>query len=411
MLTTIFDAKSKHSITITDGTKSWYIEDYIPSLKKLKFIPENDSMNLTFRNGEEFQSQKQECLQALINLGCTIKSEMNENENESTVCVCVAQQPHPLTYNGKVTQALALARTIGQVDKLSGSRNISIDKGVNIFSLDSAIKLGVGVAKIFRYAVTEFTKRNAQNTPKERINPVVFLDLNDYAKANGVDTNSNDAMKNFRRKLKGDLEKLRTAGVTWSEKVQGKPRTYGGMNYIGKYEVKNNTIMIEFILTMAEYLVLLPEMPYPRSLYSLDDRDYNAFAIGEAMAIHYGQDNNIMTGTYNRLKVETLLKCTSYPSYDELQANRWDWQAHVKEPFEQCLDRLYQCGFLKDYKYEPDEKAQDILSYKEFISLLVVYELSGYEDPKKRKKIIEEKKAENMKKLQAGKKRKKSDNN
>ena len=299
-----------------------------------------------------------------------------------------------LSYTGHALDVLAQARANGQIDMLSKVIKIN---GVDIFSPKSAINIGVGTAKIMRYAVTEFTKLNHQNTQGERLKLRVFLDLNDYAQANGVDITSMSAMKNFRHKIKGDLEKLKQTGATFTEKVKGKPTRYAGLNYIGQYDIKGDTIMIEFTLGMAEYLVKRPLMSYPRSLYSLDDRYANAFAIGEAMCRHYSIDNNVLRGTHGRLRVETLLQCTSYPPYDKLQANKWSWEAHVKEPFEECLDRLFQCGFIKDWGYNTD--TAEISSYREFINTILWYELNDFDDTATRARAIAEKRAEKMKKL------------
>lgn len=339
-------------------------------------------------------------------------TKITENETPANI-----QKALSLTFNGTAITALGRARTNGKVEPLSRTLKIN---GVNILSPQSALNIGVGTAKIFRYAVTKFTELNAQNAPKERLNPRVFLDLNDYAQAYGVDITSSEAKRNFRRKLKGDLEKLRTAGATFIEKVKGKPIRYAGLNYIGQYDIKGDTIMIEFTLGMAEYLVSLPVLPYPRSLYRIDDRDANAFAIAEAMAIHYGIDNNVMRGTEGRLKIETLLKCTSYPSYEKLQDKKRRWREFVKEPFEECLDRLYQCGFIKDWRYchaggteLTDKEARNISNYGEFVSLILWYELNDFDDTATRARAIAEKRAEKMKKLTQSKqnKRKKKEKN
>lgn len=340
------------------------------------------------------------------------KIEVNKPNQENTIKLIEALSP---IYNGDAVEALAQVRTIGEVDPLSGITKI---KGVNIFSPTGAKNIGVGAAKIFRYALAAFTKITHQNTPSDKLKDGVrlFLDLNDYAQANGVDISSDTARRNFRRKIRNDLEKLRQAGATWTEKTNGKETRYAGINYIGKYEVKGDTIMIEFTVSMAEYLVSLPIVQYPRALYSLKDSDYNAFAIGEILARNYSIDNNVLRGNYNRLTIDTLLQYTSFPSYEELQAHKWSWYNLVKEPLENCLDRLYQIGFLKDWKYAhaggvslTDEEAANINSYGEFVSLILLYDLNNYEDTATRKKAITEKRADKMKKLTEAKKRKKSD--
>lgn len=340
-----------------------------------------------------------------------IQEEYEEIENAIIKTKFNRATPLSLMFSGKATNVLGRARTKGKFDP--ATRAITIE-GVNIFSPESVQKIGVGTAKIFRYAVAEFTKRNHQNATGEKINVRIFLDVEDFAIANGIDINSESAMKNFRFKLKKSLETLRYSGISWTEKIKGQPRSYSGMNYIGKYELKSNSLMIEFTISMAEYLTSLPLLNYPRSLYKLDDRDFNAFAIGEAMCIHYSQDNNVIRQTEGKLRVETLLKYTSFPTYDELKKHGWSWEAHVKEHFEKALDHLTQCGFLKDWKYcydggieitDKEINKGTINSYEKFISLIIKFELNDYDDSKIRAIEIVEKKAEKIKKLQTKRKK------
>ncbi|MBR2209045.1 MAG: hypothetical protein IJ859_09600 [Synergistaceae bacterium] len=328
-----------------------------------------------------------------------------------------AVKPLQHMFSGKATNVLGRAKTKGEFDIATRTLNI---EGVNIFTSESIQNIGVGTAKIFRYAVAEFTKRNSSNAKGNKANCRILLDVKDFATANGVKTTSNDAMKNFRRKLKNSLNILLTSNITWTEKIKGQERNYSGMNYIGKYDLKGNSLRIEFTISMAEYLTSLPLINYPRSLYKLDDRDYNAFAIGEAMCIHYSQDNNVIRQTEGKLRVETILKCTSFPTYDELKEHRWSWEAHVKELFENALDKLIECGFLKDWRYcysggieitDQEIRAGAIDNYEKFISLILKFELNDYETSKIRTIEIQEKKAEKIKKLQIKQKNKKNTDN
>ena len=317
-----------------------------------------------------------------------------------------------LSHNGRAIEALALARGKGQIDSFAQVLDVH---GVNIFAPESALKLGAGAIKIYRYAVSEFTKRNHCNANDENLKLRYLLDVKDFAEANGVDTDSPAAMKNFRHKLKASLDKLQTAKITWSEKIKGTPKTFVSMNYIGGYRMRGNELEIEFTQTMAEYLSSLPLILYPRSLYALDDREFNAYAIGEALCIHCSQDNNVTIGTENKLRVETLLKYTSFPSYEEIKTNRWSWNAYVKEPFEAAQDKLTQCGLIADWVYcheggieLTDKEAAEIADkgYPYFASLVVKYELNDFETHEDRVITIQEKKAAQLEKAKQATKRK-----
>lgn len=109
-----------------------------------------------------------------------------------------------------------------------------------------------------------------------------------------------------------------------------------------------------------------------------------------------------MRGTEGKLRVETLLKSTSYPSYEEIKANRWSWVEKVKELFEAALDKLTECGLIADWVYcheggieLTDEEAAAIAerSYPYFASLLVKYKLNDFAPREERMTAIQEKKA------------------
>lgn len=319
----------------------------------------------------------------------------------------------PFTHNGDAIEALALARSKGKIKPHAQLLEVN---GVNIFAPESALKIGPGAVKIFRYAVTEFTKRNHCNADDGRLKLCYVLDVKDFAEANGIDTENADDMKNFRRKLADSLKKLSAATITWSEKIKGQSKTFAGLNYIGSYNLKGNELMIEFTLSMAQYLTSLPLIKYPRSLYALDDRDYNAYAIGEAMCIHYSQENNVVRGTEDKLRVETLLQSTSYPSYEEIKTHEMSWVQKVKEPFESALDKLTQCGLIADWVYcheggieLTDKEAAAIAErgYAYFASLLVKFTLNDFESHEERTTAIQEKKAKQLEKAKRKKKRKK----
>ena len=322
-----------------------------------------------------------------------------------------------LMFSGKQINALGLARGKGKFDPASRILKVG---DANIFAPENTQKIGVGAAKAFRYILAEFTKHNSQNMPKDKIINRIFLNVKDFAEANGININSSDAMKNFRRKLKGNLNILLTHKISWSDKIKGKKEYFPEMTWISAFKPTGDLFMIEVTQSMAEILALLPMIYYSRTLYSLDDREFNAFAIGEAMCIHYCQENNVIKGTENKISVLKLLEKTSFPTYKELKEHKWSWEEKVKEPFENCLEKLYQCGFLKDRKYcyaggieitDEEVRAGVIDSYEKFISLLVKFELNEFNSHEKRLTEIVQKKDESIKKFQLkNKNKKKSDN-
>ena len=354
----------------------------------------------------------------IINNSKNIKNDTNEERTgikEEDIQTAKSLSPHAIMFSGKATNALGQACSIGKYDRIKESLTI---KDVKILDIQDGKKIGVGTAKILRYAIAEFTKQNHSDAPKDKLNRLVHLDIKDFAEANGVDITSKKAMENFRAKLRKNLETLRQAGLKWTEKINNKEKAFTSLSYIQKFTVvTTNVFDIEFSNDMGEYLTSLPLIQYPRALYGLDDKNFNAFAMGEAMCIHYSMDKNIMRGTAGKLKVETLLKCTSFPTMEELKKHKWSWELLVKEPFENALDELTHCGFLKDWKYcyeggieISDEQALPE-NYAEFISRIVFFEINGFAEMNIRVKEITYKKAEQMKKITAKRKNKQNTDN
>ena len=269
--------------------------------------------------------------------------------------------------------------------------------------------MGVGEAKIFRYALAAFTQKNSTGTERQKINLRMFLSFNDYAKATNTDISTEDRKKNFKKKLKKNLENLMEKHISfsWTEDIRGKIRNYGGLSLISGYKINNEAITVDFSLGFAEYLVSLPTLvEYPRALYGVNDRNYNAFAIGEAMFQHYSINNNIIKGTEQILSVQKILEVTSFPTYEKVKEEKHSWEYKIKEQLEKALDHLYECGFLKDWYYSyakgkklTDKEASQITSYEKFASLYVWYEINDFPDHKERADLIIEAKAEKLKKI------------
>lgn len=311
--------------------------------------------------------------------------------------------PLAIMFSGKATHALGQARTIGILDPIR--KNLEV-KGVNILSQNIS-KIGVGEAKIFRYAIAAFTEKNSAGTPSQQLHLRVFLSLNDYAQITGTDINSENERKNFRKKLKKNLDNLLEKNITfsWSEDLRGKERNYGGISLISGYKIKGDAITVDFSLAFAEYLVSIPSLiQYPRSLYSVNDRNINAFAIGEALCRHYSINNNVIRGTEQIFSVSKLLEVTSFPSIETIKNNRWSWEERIKESFEKAIEHLHECGLLKDWCYSyskgiklTDKEAAQITSYEKFISLYIWYEINEHPEHKQRVSAIIEAKAKKAK--------------
>lgn len=315
-----------------------------------------------------------------------------------------------LSFTGSALTALSKARTRGIVNPVTRD---SLTIGDVIIASSIASKIGIGEAKLLRYGVSAFTRENAQNEKK----PILRIhgDTRDFARANGVkidpqpmatpeeqdkeNRRAAKALENFVAKLGRNAETLKSnASFSWTETIRGKSKAYSGISLIGAYKIDSDVIMLEFTQSAAEYMIQLPLSDTPRALYAVDDRKPNAYSIAQALISHYGIENNVMRNTERMLKVETLLKYTSFPTQETLKSKRWSWERLVKEPFEEALDELTRAGLLKDWRYSlsgmeelTEEQATTILRYEQFASLYVCYELSGYEPHADRVRLIAEK--------------------
>lgn len=223
-----------------------------------------------------------------------------------------------------------------------------------------------------------------------------------------------NTLDNFRKKVKKDLEMLYAYSLTWEEKVKGKLCDFDSVRIIGRYSIKKGIISVEFTVSMAEYLIQQPHTKYPAALFSIDDRQPNAYNIGWKMATHYNNDNNLIIGTANLLKVKTLLACTSLPDLETVRADGNSWELRIKEPFESALDVLTKNRVLADWRYShskgvemTDTEATNFKSYEEWADTLIYFELKNPVDHTERLARNADKKKEA--KTKRTRKKKKSD--
>ena len=327
-----------------------------------------------------------------------------KSEQTSSALGLYTANPLSVMFNGKATGALGQLKSAGDINPQRKTADV---KGVKIIS-QNITEMGVGEAKIFRYALAAFTQKNSTGTSNSKLNLRMFLSFKDYAEATNTDISNEYNLKNFKKKLKKNLENLMEKHISfsWTENVRGKSRAYGGLSLISGYKIDNEAITVDFSLGFAEYLASLPTLvEYPRALYSVNDRNFNAFAIGEAMFLHYSINNNVIKGTEQMLSVQKLLEIASFPTYEEAKAKRLGWEFFIKEQFEKALDHLHERGFLKDWCYSQakgqkltDEEASQITTYEKFASLYVWYEINEYPEHKERIETIIEAKAKNIEK-------------
>jgi len=263
--------------------------------------------------------------------------------------------------------------------------------------------LSISTHKLLCKAISVFTEQNHAGKTTGIKSYEVNFPLKEYAVQCGYDVEEHDTstpeeaeqekkrvkntLDNFRKKVKKDLEMLYAYSLTWEEKVKGKLCDFENMRIIGRKSIKKGIISIEFTVSMAEYMIQLTQTKYSAALFSIDDRNPNAYNIGWKMSTHYNNDNNLIAGTANLLKVKTLLACTSLPDLETVRGTEHGWMDRIKEPFESALDVLTKSGVLADWRYShskgvemTDTEATNFESYEDWANTLLYFELKDPHD-------------------------------
>lgn len=313
--------------------------------------------------------------------------------------------------HGKATDTIAgMSSRAGEVNPLTGALTVNNKEVKLLVSQFNKLTstLGINTHKLLSVGVAQFTAlNNIGGKPSEKINYGVTLSLKEYALQCGYDVEehhkdtpeekaieakrASNALKDAQKKIKKDLKLLKNSTISWSEKVKGKAGDYTDLAIIGTNAIRKGYIYMTFDPVFSQYLIRLPLTQYPVALLSVDARNNNAYNMGLKMTEHFNLDNNQIVGTAQLLKVKTLLECIDLPTITKVREGRKSWEERIKEPFENSLDTLTQCGLLSDWRYShskglemTDEEAASLTTYEEWESTLVHFTLANAPDHKER---------------------------
>lgn len=335
-------------------------------------------------------------------------------------------------YHSKPTNALISMSSKNAKSKDLYGKNAIIEKDdVKLEIIDfNSIRgaLGVSTNKLLSAALIEFTKQNTEaDLTKNNINTRVSIPLKDYALACGYEVEekitknmnkeeiekekerASNALKYARKQINKDLNILFASKVSWKETSKRfKNKDFMDYRFIVGKGIRKGRIHIEFYSGFSDNMVQQAITPHPLALFKVDAGKPTAYAIGRKMATHYGMNNNIIKGTYNRLKVQTLLDVTDLPTLENVRQNRNSWYERIKEPLENALDHLTskEVNFLKDWTYckplgktmTKEEANFTNKPFEEWANTLILFEVVDAPSYKDRLKQLEEKKKENIKK-------------
>lgn len=229
---------------------------------------------------------------------------------------------------------------------------------------DIANGFGISTHKLFCAGIIQFANINNIGDNTSRINHNIAISLKEYALLCGYDIEEHQTenpikeknrvknlMKYIRKQVTKDLEILMRSILSWRESTNKHTSDYIDMHIIATASIKNGYIYMTFNPDFARYLKLRRLTQYPTTLFSIPADKPNAYRIGQALSFHYNNDNNLKSGTANRMKIKTLLEYTDFMTIEEIRKKRKSWIEKLKEPLEKALDELYQKGILADWWY------------------------------------------------------------
>jgi hypothetical protein len=275
--------------------------------------------------------------------------------------------------HGKATKAMAqLTGRPLQIDEITRRGKVESKDGVILaFNTLDRLSLSVSTHKLLCTAIAVFTDQNHTGAGNQRDLRTlrVAIPLKKYALWCGYDVQEYDNLTpedkekqdkriktnldNARKTVKKDILQLLDARLEWKETVKGKSQDFVNFRILGAGGIKSGIIVLEFSASWAEYLLQLPITQFSIALLAIDNRNETAYKLAIAFLLHSNNDNNILKGTADRLKVQTLLSYTSLPNPKDNgeYVKRQGWWDRSKEPFENALDILHKIGFLESWEY------------------------------------------------------------
>lgn len=291
-------------------------------------------------------------------------------------------------YHGKGTNSITKTnRKDLQIDEISNTAIAKVNgmelKFINWDKLKGL--LGINAHKLLSVAIIYFTKNNnIDNFKNNSVSYKVSFSLYEFAYNKGYKIVEEpketpelrekekkrvaNTMKQVRKDIKKDLNRLRNTQITFTEKVKGQPEDFSNLSLIGTHGIRNNRIYITLDPAFGDYLLQLPITKYSMPLLAIDGKNSNAYNIGDNMIKHFAKHNNQALGTNDRLKVSTLLSYSTFSSYDDVLSINQSWTNRIKEPFEKALDHLVEKNVLKNWYY--GKAKGEIISDEEMISFI-----------------------------------------
>lgn len=276
--------------------------------------------------------------------------------------------------------------------------------------------IGTSAKKVMDTGVAYLTASNYYRT--DRVNPTATIDLMDYWRAQKLhvdplpmDTEEEqrkeqsrvaETVKKLKQGLKADLENLKR--LEWEGQGTGRNRgDFAKYSFISSYRVRGTTLILNFDIEIARYLVQSYQMQWPPALLLHDNRDPNSYAIGRKLALHHSMDNNAAVGTDCTISVKSLLaEAPDISTIEELRAKgQRNWKRLIKEKLEAALNKnITTAPLLKRWEYRSPSTgatytpaAASGLSWEEYYTLMVDFVMAEEPDQTARRAARDAEKA------------------
>lgn len=295
------------------------------------------------------------------------------------------------------------------IDKLSNT--LVTNKGDLRFTIAGTDKpLRTSTSKLLDMLVLTLTNQNNYASKDDsKYNREIHISLKKYVELLGKDPSKKATVDKERRKVKEDLEILKSSSIRWSGKGKDQKEDFLDVNIAEAVGFSRGTIIFKFTDTMAKHLINNGYiMQYPISFMTIDERNANTYPIARKMKDHFSNDINARRGTNDILSVKTLLdNAPDIPTIEEVNSGNRLWRDRIQYPLEKSLDAVPMLKNGWQYcnpKKEPLNKDQmDIPDYATFIKLYINFEFEGEPDQTQRRQRKEAKRAKAIQRKEASK--------
>jgi hypothetical protein len=279
-------------------------------------------------------------------------------------------------FNGPGTNQLSRINTCGSPPAVDDAGTANIRKTGSVEIKDYALldlRIKVSTIKLLRICILILTNQNRYRS--EEPNLKISISIDEYMRIIG----RSDRRRKYDliNELKKDLVSLYNISLEFEER-----KSCFMMRICQWASIKDDILYFKFTEEAALYLIHSYVAMYPVNLLKIDERNSNAFYIGEKLAQHCSMHSNQKAGTSDIISVQALLAYCgdTIPSCDKVMRGDRNTQKHIVEPFEAALDLLRTNGAIewmycgegkKDYKGGKKPK------YNVFKDLYILFEVCG----------------------------------